>query len=189
VTDKAALKRLWAYLKPHRLRLIQATVVMTVVAALNGAMVKVIGPVTNSLFVDTSPEQLQRVALAIPLIFFLKLVFQYTQSYLMSWIGQRVTQEIRQDLFTHLHALSMDFFWKSKGGEVLAKLTNDMTNLQSALQFVPLYAVRDSLTIAVVLAVMVWTNAKFALLALVAIPMAGAVLGVLGRKLRPAATR
>ncbi|MDX6769289.1 MAG: ABC transporter ATP-binding protein [Elusimicrobiota bacterium] len=187
--DKAALKRLGGYVWPHRVRLAQACVVMTVVAALNGALVKVIGPVTNSLFVDTSPEQLQRVALAIPLIFFLKLVFQYTQSYLMSWLGQRVTQEIREDLFTHLHALSMDFFWKTKGGEVLAKLTNDMSNLQSALQFVPLYAVRDSLTIGVVLAVMVWTNPKFALLALVAIPMAGGVLGVLGRKLRAAGRR
>ncbi|MBI5245588.1 MAG: ABC transporter ATP-binding protein [Elusimicrobia bacterium] len=187
--DKRSLKRLLSYVRPYRLRLLQATAVMIIVAALNGALVKVLGPITNSLFVDTDAERLKQVALMIPVIFFLKLVFQYTQSYLMSWLGQKITQEIREDLFTHLHALSMDFFWKSKGGEVLAKLTNDMNNLQSALQFVPLYAIRDSLTIIVVLAVMIMTNPKFALVALIAIPMAGGVLGILGRKLRAAGRR
>jgi subfamily B ATP-binding cassette protein MsbA len=188
-TDRASLRRLWAYVQPHRLRLIQATCVMVVVAGLNGALVKVLGPVTNSLFVDSDPERLMTVALMIPVIFFLKLVFQYTQSYLMSWLGQKITQEIREDLFTHLHALSMDFFWKSKAGEVLSKLTNDMNALQSALQFVPLYAIRDSLTVVVVLAVMIATNTKFALVALIAIPMAAGVLGILGRKLRSAGRR
>ncbi len=187
--DQRSLKRLLRYVKPYRARLIQATCVMVVVAALNGALVKVLGPITNSLFVNTDPEQLKRVALMIPAVFFLKLIFQYTQSYLMSWFGQKITQEIREDLFTHLHALSMDFFWKSKGGEVLAKLTNDMNALQSALQFVPLYAIRDSLTVVVVLIVMIATNPKFALVALIAIPMAGGVLGILGRKLRSASRR
>ena len=98
--DKRSLKRLLTYVRPYRLRLIQATLVMVIVAALNGALVKVLGPITNSLFVDTDAEQLKRVALMIPIIFFLKLVFQYTQSYLMSWLGQKITQEIREDLFT-----------------------------------------------------------------------------------------
>jgi subfamily B ATP-binding cassette protein MsbA len=189
--DRASIRRILGYIRPHKGRLIQACLVMVVVAALNGAMVKVLDPVTSSLFGsgNADPTKLMQVALLIPGLFFLMLVFKYTLAYLMSWLGQKITQEIREDLFTHLHRLSMDFFWKSKGGEVMAKLTNDMNALQSALQFVPLYAVRDSLTVVVVLAVMVWTNPKFALIALLAIPMAGGVLGVLGRKLRAAGRR
>ncbi len=190
-TDGRSVRRIIAYVRPHRGRLFQACGVMVVVAALNGAMVKVLDPVTSSLFggANADPKKLMEVALLIPLVFFLMLIFKYTLAYLMSWLGQKITQEIREDLFTHLHALSMDFFWKSKGGEVMSKLTNDMTALQSALQFVPLYAVRDSLTVVVVLGVMVWTNPKFAMIALLAIPMAGGVLGVLGRKLRAAGRR
>ena len=189
--DRASILRIAGYIRPHKVRLFQACGVMVVVAALNGAMVKVLDPVTSSLFGSGSadPAKLMQVALLIPLVFFLMLIFKYTLSYLMSWLGQKITQEIREDLFTHLHALSMDFFWKSKGGEVMAKLTNDMNALQSALQFVPLYAVRDSLTVAVVLGVMIWTNPKFAMIALLAIPMAAGVLGVLGRKLRGAGRR
>jgi subfamily B ATP-binding cassette protein MsbA len=189
--DRSSIRRIVAYVRPHRARLIQACLVMVVVAALNGAMVKVLDPVTSSLFgsADADPKKLMQVALLIPCIFFLMLIFKYTLAYLMSWLGQKITQEIREDLFKHLHALSMDFFWKSKGGEVMAKLTNDMTALQSALQFAPLYAVRDSLTVVVMLGVMFWTNPKFAGIALFAIPMAGGVLGVLGRKLRAAGRR
>jgi subfamily B ATP-binding cassette protein MsbA len=190
-TDRRSIRRILGYVRPHKTRLIQACLVMIVVAALNGAMVKILDPVTSSIFgsANADPEKLMKVALMVPGIFFLMLIFKYTLAYLMSWLGQKITQEIREDLFTHLHRLSMDFFWKSKGGEVMAKLTNDMNALQSALQFVPLYAVRDSLTVVVVLAVMVWTNPKFALIALLAIPMAGGVLGVLGRKLRGAGRR
>jgi len=189
--DRASIRRIIGYVRPHRARLIQACLVMIVVAALNGAMVKVLDPVTSAIFGsgNADPKQLMKVAMLVPGVFFLMLIFKYTLAYLMSWLGQKITQEVREDLFTHLHRLSMDFFWKSKGGEVMAKLTNDMNALQSALQFVPLYAVRDSLTVVVMLIVMIFTNPKFAMIALLAIPMAGGVLGVLGRKLRAAGRR
>jgi subfamily B ATP-binding cassette protein MsbA len=187
--DRKVVSRLVRYVRPHRRRLIEACLVMCVVAGINGAVVELLAPLTNALFVKTSPKELERIALLIPLVFFLKLVFQYTQSYLMSWLGQKITQEIREDLFTHLHSLSMDFFWKSKSGEVMAKLTNDMNALQSALQFVPLYLIRDSLTVVVMLVVMFFANPKFAALALLVIPAAGGVLGVLGRKLRSSSRR
>ena len=184
-----SLRRLLPYLKPHRARFIQACMVMVVVAALEGAMVGVLKPAIDQVFAQRQGERLLQVVMLIPLVFFLKLVFQYTQSYLMSWLGQKITQEIRDDLFTHLHALSMDFFWKSKGGEVMAKLTNDMNALQSGLHFVPLYLVRDTLKIVVLVGVMFYTNWKFALTGLIAIPLAAGVLGILGRKLRQAGRR
>ncbi len=183
-----SLRRLLPYLKPHRARFLQACLVMVVVAALEGAMVGVLKPAIDQVFAQKQGERLLQVVMLIPLVFFLKLVF-HTQSYLMSWLGQKITQEIRDDLFTHLHALSMDFFWKSKGGEVMSKLTNDMNALQSGLHFVPLYLIRDTLKVVVLVGVMFYTNWKFALTGLIAIPLAAGVLGVLGRKLRQAGRR
>jgi subfamily B ATP-binding cassette protein MsbA len=83
----------------------------------------------------------------------------------------------------------MDFYWKSKSGDVLSRLTNDMTRVQDGLQFVPLYMVRDTMTVLVLLCVMFKINWRFASVALIAIPMAGAVLGILGRKLRQSGRR
>jgi ATP-binding cassette, subfamily B, bacterial MsbA len=189
VSTSETLARLLPYLKPHKARFAQACAFMAVSAALNGAMVGVLKPAIDHVFAQRDAEKLLQVVLLIPAIFFLKLVFQYTQHYLMSWLGQKVTQQIRDDLFGHLHRLSMDFYWRSKGGEVLSKLTNDMNALQSGVHFVPLYLVRDTLTMTVLLGVMFWTNWKFAATALLVIPFAAGTLGVLGRKLRAAGRR
>ncbi|MDE2237392.1 MAG: hypothetical protein KGK30_05850, partial [Elusimicrobia bacterium] len=184
-----AMRRLLPYLKPYRARIVWAFVVMLAVAALNGATVWIVNPAINEVFAKADPAMLWKIVALIPAIFLAKLVVMYAQSYLMSWLSQRVTQRLREDLFRHLHLLSMDFYWRSKSGDVLSRMTNDMTRVQDGLQFVPLYVVRDSMTVVVLLGVMFYINWRFALVALIAIPMAGVVLGVLGRKLRSAGRR
>jgi subfamily B ATP-binding cassette protein MsbA len=184
-----SLKRLVPYLRPHSGRFLQAFLVMAAVAGLNGAMVWVLKPAINTIFDQRDIEGLPLVVAMIPAVFFLKMVFVYAQSYLMSYIGQRITRDIREDLFRHLHELSMDYFWRAKSGEVLSRLTNDLNALQSGLHFVPLYLVRDTLTVAVLVFVMFFLHWKFALTSLLVIPMIGIVLGVLGRKLRSAGRR
>ena len=182
-------RRLQPYLRPHAGRVIQAFFVMIAVAILNGATIGVIKPAIDYVFVNRDPKMLLGVVIAIPTIFFLKMVVTYTQSYLMAWLGQRVTQDLREDVFRHLHELSMDFYWKSKTGDVLSRLTNDMTRVGDGLQFVPLYMVRDTAQVIVLLGVMFYINWRFAITALIAIPIAGGVLGVLGRKLRSSGKR
>src|SRR5581483_11847688 len=87
--DMRALRRLAPYLKPHTRRFVQACLIMFAVAGLNGATVYVVGPAVNQLFEKTDPRKLLLVVLAIPVIFFLKLVVTYTQGYLMSWLSQK----------------------------------------------------------------------------------------------------
>ena len=184
-----AFRRLAPYLKPYRVRITWAFVVMFCVAGLNGATVWLVNPAINQVFAKADPTMLWKVVALIPAVFFLKLVFMYSQSYLMSWLSQSITQRLREDVFRHLHELSMDYYWRSKSGDVLSRMTNDMTRVQDGLQFVPLYVVRDSMTVIVLIGVMFYINWRFASVALIAIPMAGAVLGILGRKLRSASRR
>ncbi|MBI5622939.1 MAG: ABC transporter ATP-binding protein [Elusimicrobia bacterium] len=181
-----SIKRLLPYLAPHKTRFLQASVIMVCVALVNGLSVWLLKPAVDFVFINADIKKLKLLVAAIPLVFLLKMVLQYTQSYLMSWLGQRITQRIREDLFRHMHELSMDFFWKRKSGEILSRLTNDLGNLASGLHFVPLYLVRDSLTVVVLVCVMFYIYWQFALIAIIAIPLAAMVLAVLGRKLRSA---
>ncbi len=178
------LRRLKPYLKPHSRRIAQACVVMVFVAIFNGAMVWLLKPVVDYVFIKKDPRMLAGVVLIIPIIFLTKMIFTYTQAYLMSYLGQIITQEIREDLFRHLHELSLEFFWRSRSGDILSRLTNDLTRLQDGIQFVPLYLVRDSLTVLILLVVMFFIHWQFALTALFTIPFAASVLSVLGKKLR-----
>jgi len=182
-----SLKRLMPYLRPHRARLFQAGAAMTATAAINGSVSYLLKLLVDNFSSIKTQGQLLLMVSAIPAVFLLKLAVQYTQAYLMSFISQKIVQQIRDDLFRHLHELSVEFFWRRRSAEIMTRVTNDLTNIQSALQFIPLYSVRDTLTVFVSIGVLFYINWRFTLVALLAGPMAGAVLGVLGRKMRSAA--
>lgn len=178
------LHRLLPYLKPYRLRFLQASVAMIAVAAMNGVMIYVLKPIIDHVFMDKDFTLLPAIIVGVPTLAAIKSTAAYVQNYLMSWIGQRVTQELREELFRHLHALSLDYFTENKSGEILARATNDLGNLQSALQFLPLYLIRDSLTVVILVGVLFYLDWHFALLALLSIPLASVLLVILGRKMR-----
>ena len=189
MTSRDAVRRLLPFLKPHRARFIYAGISMVLVSGFNGLSLYLLKPVVDQVFMKKDAAMFHTLLILIPIVFFGKTVLNYIQIYLMSWIGQKVTQELRAKLFRHLHDLSMDFFWKSRSGEILARVTSDLINVQSALQFTPLYLVRDTLTSIVLLSMLFFIQWKFALLAFLTLPVCGAVLVVTGNKMRTASQR
>ena len=178
------LSRLLPYLKPYRLRFVQASLAMCLVALSNGAVIYVLKFVVDQVLIAKDFTMLWLITVGVPSMVGVKTVAAYIQNYLMSWIGQRVTQQLREDLFRHIHELSLSFFAEQKSGEILARVTNDLSNVQSALQFLPLYLIRDTLTVVVLVAGLFHLNWKFALMALVSAPFTCVVLVILGRKMR-----
>ncbi len=178
------LRKILPYLLPYRLRFIQASFAMVIVAAFNGATIYVLKPIIDEVFINKDFEILPLVIICVPGLMAIKSTAAYMQNYLMSWIGQRVTQELREDLFRHLHSLSLGYFSDQKSGEILARVTNDLNNVQSALQFMPLYLIRDTLTVIILMGVLFSLHWKFALIALCAMPLASILIVVLGKKMR-----
>ncbi|MFA6584362.1 MAG: ABC transporter ATP-binding protein, partial [Elusimicrobiaceae bacterium] len=180
------IKRILPYLKAHRKWLLLAALAMVGVAAFNIAYIAFVKPLIDHLGNLRDNAQLLWIVCLIPVLFFFKMLIQYTQSYLMSYVGQKTIQQIREDLFRHLHDLSIEFYWRNRTGEIMAKVTNDLNSVQSAVQFLPLYFVRDVLSIVFIMGYLFYINWRFTLIALLIGPFAGVVLGVLGRKMRRA---
>ncbi len=206
------IQKFLPYVKPYRLRFYQAAIAMVIVALSNGATVLLIKFVVNGIFEgkDLTGSQLDiavskfagplldqslnyrtlwLITISVPLLIAIKSMAAYIQNYLMSWLGQRITQQMREDLFRHLHRLSLEFHSGQKAGEILARATNDLTIVQSMLQFVPLYLIRDLLTIIVLMTALFFLNWHFALVALGIIPVASLVIIPLGRKMRDASSK
>ncbi|MBI4386576.1 MAG: ABC transporter ATP-binding protein [Elusimicrobia bacterium] len=181
-----SIRRLLPYLKPCRSRLLQACALMLCVAAFNGATPWLLQPIVDQALILKNPGVLNLAAALIPVVFLVKLILLYTQAYLTSYIGQKTAMDLRGDIFRRLHGLSADFYWRHRSGDILSRITNDLNALQSGLQFIPLYAVRDSMTVLVLIGVLFHLHWKFALLALTGGPVAALFLSRLGRKLREA---
>lgn len=184
-----SLKRLWHYVKPLRVRLGWAAVAMICVAIINGSSPYILKLAMDNALKIKDEKALVTLVLLLPLFFLIKMIAQYSQAYLMSYIGQKTVQTIREDLFIHLHDLSVEFYWRKRSGEIMSRVTNDLTQLQSALQFTPLYLIRDTLTVLFIVVFLFVINWRFTLIALLVGPLAGIVLGTLGKKMRKAVSR
>lgn len=179
---------LFAYVKPYKLRFIQAAASMMFLAAIRGGVVYILGPVIQGVFIDKNLGILKMVLFGLPVLFVFRMAAEYTNGYLMSWIGQKVVQQIRDDLFTHIHRLSIEFYWRKRSSDVMSRVINDLNNVQSTVQFIPLYGIRDVLTVTSCMGVLFYINWRFALLSLLILPVTGVILGVLGKKMRKASS-
>ncbi|NLO90462.1 MAG: ABC transporter ATP-binding protein [Elusimicrobia bacterium] len=187
--SRPLILRLSPYLLPHSRRLLLAGLSMVAVALLKGATIYLLKPVVDNASLLKDEKYLLFIVALVPAIFLLKTLVQYSQAYLMSWTGQRVVQQMRENLFRHLHALSAEFYWNRRSGDIMSRVTNDLNAVQSALQFTPLYMVRDSLTLVTLLGALFYTNWRFTLFALIAGPLAAFLLGSLGKRMKKSAGR
>ncbi|HAT71324.1 MAG TPA: ABC transporter permease [Elusimicrobia bacterium] len=183
---KALVRALIQYLKPYKARLLQAAVSMIALAAIKNAVIYISGPVIQGVFVNKDMGMLRTIVIALPGLFVLRMAVEYINAYLMSWVGQRVVQNIREDLFTHIHRLSIEFYWRKRSSDVMSRVINDLNNVQSTVQFIPLYGIRDVLTVIACVALLFYINWKLALISLIVLPLIAVIIGVLGKKMRRA---
>ena len=97
-------------------------------------------------------------------------VFGVVQSYLTTWVGERVLTDLRSDLFGHVQSLELGFFERTRAGVVISRLTNDIEALNTLVTDGPTTLVQNSITLAgsaVVLLILDW---KLALATLIVFP-------------------
>lgn len=177
-------RRLLRYVKPYLGRFGWACVAMVAVSAINGLGILLLKPIVDEVFIAKDLRMLALAVAGVPLLVALKAVASYVQNYLMSWIGQRVSQQIREDLFRHLHLLPLEYYSGLRGSDVLSRVTGDLTLAQSALTTLPVYLIRDSLTVLFLVASLFRLDWRFAGLTILGSPLSLAALLVLSRKMR-----
>jgi subfamily B ATP-binding cassette protein MsbA len=177
--------RFWPYLRPHSRRFAWAVAAMCAVAAFNGGAVLLLKPIVDRIFIARDMRMLWLTVAAVPLLMAGKTAVSYIQNYLMSWIGQSVTQRIREDLFEHLLEVQPpDCPGSGRGAEILSRVTNDLSIMQTELVSVPLYLIRDSMTLVVLTGSLFYLDWRFALVALAGAPATVVAFVVLSRKVR-----
>jgi ATP-binding cassette, subfamily B, bacterial MsbA len=177
-------KRLSIYLEPYMGRLIVATLCMGMVAGLNALRIYLIKPLQDSVFIGHDMHVLKQLLWAVPVISLLLGFFSYAQNYLMAYIAQYATSDLRKKMFDHVQDLSLDYFTATSTGKVIARFTNDLSALQIVIARTPIYFIRDGLTAICNIGLIFYLNWHFALLTLAVMPVSALIIVVLGKTLR-----
>ena len=142
-------------------------------------------------FLNNMPQQtlLNYLAVSIIILFFLKEVFTFLQSYLMSDLGQRVIRDIRSILYAKFHSLSLDYFTHKRGGEMISRITNDVRLVENAVSYGSTDLVYQSLQVIIFAVMAFFIYAKLALVILVICPLISFPIIKVGRALRKLSRR
>ncbi len=186
--NKAIFKKLWLYVKPYYSRLLWAVACMIGVALFTTASMWILKYVIDRIFIEKNTQMLLWISLSLPLIFLLKGICSYGQGYLMSYIGQKIVMDLRNDLFEHYQKLSLDYFENKRTGSIISRITNDVGIIQNAVSSGLVSIIKDGLTIIGLITLMFYLHWRFATYTLVFSPFLIYVLAIFGKKLRHVST-
>jgi subfamily B ATP-binding cassette protein MsbA len=103
-------RRLFAYLKPYRGQMVLAILALLLSTGFGLAFPAVIVRLLDTVTRLHQLGPLNRLAGLLIAIFLLQAIFNFLQSYLLTYIGERIVLDLRTGLYTHLQELSLDFY-------------------------------------------------------------------------------
>jgi len=178
------LRRLVSFLLPYRLRIAGALVALVVAAGSVLALGQGLKLVIDAGFSSGDPGLLDRALAGVVGVAVVMSAATWARFYLMMTTGERVITDIRRAVYGHLLALEPAFFEQVRTGEVISRLTNDVTQLQAVIGFGISMFLRNALMGFGALVMLVLTSGKLAALVVLGVPATLVPILLLGRKVR-----
>lgn len=178
--------RVLAYVKPYRVRFLIAVVCTIFVGAFNAVPALLVRYAVDDVLIAKDVSMAYLLSVGVVVIYVLKGALAYCQNYFMYWVGQRVVMDIRNALHRHLLRLPLRFFDDKSTGELMAKVTYDITLMQKAASSAIRDMGRHFFTFLGLLSVAIYQQPKMALIFLVVVPPVGVLVAVFGERIRKA---
>lgn len=177
------------YVKPYLFRAMCAGLCTIIAAGGTAYLPWVIKDMVDQVLRDKNTEMLNYIALSIVVIFVIRGIAFYGQSYLMSYVGQRVIIDIRRAVFTKLQRLSMSFYDKNKTGTIMSYVTNDVSALQGALVDNVVEMITESVILIASIVMMIYLDWKLFLVTFGTFPFVLGFIDIFGKRIRKSGSR
>ncbi|WP_290614892.1 ABC transporter transmembrane domain-containing protein [Arsukibacterium sp. UBA3155] len=183
-TPQPVLPWLAGFLKPYRVRVAAAMLFLLIGSLAWLALGQGVRLLVDQGFVAGDSGRLNSIILLILLITCVSASAVFCRFYLMTWLGERVSADIRNHVYRHMLLLSPAFYSETRTGEVISRFTADTTVLQTVVGSSFSMALRSVVTAVGGLLMMAFTSLKMTGLVLIAVPLVLVPIFVLGRRVR-----
>jgi len=137
-------------------------------------------------------DELKGLVLVIGLVLFLFLLknfFNYLAMYFITFLRNGVLKDIRNKLYEKIVDLPISFYSEKRKGDVIARITSDVLEIQHSFLSVLELIVREPLTILFTIIIMFGISTKLTLFVFIFIPIAGAIISRIGKSLKKKSDR
>jgi ATP-binding cassette subfamily B protein len=182
--DIRQLARVLRFLRPYKGRMAVAGVALVVAAGCVLVLGQGLKQVIDAGFSGADAASLDTALFALLAIVCVLAAATYARFYSVSWIGERVSADIRRAVFGHLLDQSPGFFETMRTGEVISRLTSDTALLELVIGSSASFALRNTLILLGALAMLVITSPKLTALVLLGVPLVVVPILLFGRRVR-----
>jgi ATP-binding cassette subfamily B protein len=178
------LRPVWKFLAPYRWQVGYASVALVVTAAVTlsiGQGMRLV--IDEGLSRDSAQILVQSISIFAVLMVILT-IGTFVRFYFVSWVGERVSADIRQAVFAHLIRLHPGFFETNHPTEIQSRITTDTTLLQTVIGSSVSIALRNILMFIGGLILLFVTNPKLSLIVVASVPFVVAPVILFGRRVR-----
>lgn len=172
------------YIRGHYPLFILAIIAGIFAALCTAGVTYLVKPMLDEVFVNKDAFKLALIPFLLMLVYIGKAIGSYTQGYLMSYIGEDIVKQIRDKMLFHMLSLDLSFFNKNRNGELIARITNDIGLVRSAVSSVFAEFVREGVTAIALIGVVIYQSPKLALLGLVILPLSALPIAAIMKKLK-----
>ena len=172
------------YARPYAKSIIFAFACLILTSMISLALPLIVRNMINAVVVLKNSDLLNSLTKDLVIIILFQAAFAVAHNYILSFIGHRVTADFRIELFSHIQSLSLRFFQGRRVGEILSRMSNDITVIQSALVSIPVAVLRQTITLLGALAIIFYLNWKLTGLILLVLPPLMLFARIFGKRLR-----
>jgi subfamily B ATP-binding cassette protein MsbA len=181
--------RLFGYLKPYRGRMTFAILALLVSSGFGLAFPLVIVRLLDSVTKAKSFAPLNNLAFLLGGIFLLQAAFSFVQSYLLAYMGEHIVYDLRTTLYGHLQRLSLDFYANRRVGDVVSRLSSDVTQMRTMLTSNLTTLLSQGVSLVGAIVIVLTLNARLTLFILALIPALLLVAFLFGSRIQKGSTR
>ena len=178
-------KRVWdTYIARKWRWLVLAVLLMLIAASFDALLVRQLKPIFDEVFIDKNRASLGTIGLTILALYFLKGVFSYSQSLVMTKLSIRVIADMQRDVFKRLMRMDIAFYQGHSTGEILTRFTSDVAMVKDAVLNSLTTFVKDSASVAFLVVLMFFQSFEMACVVFFVFPLGIYPVAVCGRKMR-----
>ena len=181
--------RLLGYLKPYSGKMVLAILALLISSGFGLAFPLVIVRLLDSVTKAKSFTPLNNLALLLAGIFLLQAAFSFCQSYLLAYIGEHIVYDMRTNLYGHLQKLSLDFYANRRVGDVVSRLSSDVTQMRTMLTSNLTMLLSQSVSLIGSVVIVMTLNARLTLFILALVPVVILVAFVFGGRIQKGSTK
>jgi len=173
-----------AFLKPYTKQIAVASIALVFTAALTLGLVQYVRIIVDRGFVEGSTESLNTAIIGFLIVAVLQAIGTFARFYWVSWLGERVTADIRKAVYSHIIDLHPGYFEDNLSGEIQSRITTDTTLIQSVIGSSASIALRNLLMMIGGTIFLFITNPKLTSVVMICIPLVIGPILFFGRKVR-----